>query len=70
MKISVDKELCMGHGMCGALAAEVFEISDDGFNEMGTFEVPTDQEAAATRGARACPERAIQITGKDQGSAR
>lgn len=70
MKINVDREICMGHGMCNAMAAEVFEISDDGFNEMGTFEVPAGKEATATRGARACPEQAIQITREDQGSAR
>lgn len=61
MKVSVDQELCMGHGMCNAMAADVYEINDDGFNEMGAFEVAAGHEAAAERGARACPEQAIRI---------
>lgn len=62
MKVNVDRETCMGHGMCNTIAPEVYEISDDGFNEMGTFEVPAGKEAVAARGARSCPERAIQTT--------
>jgi len=65
MRITVDKDLCMGHAMCNAMAPDVYEVSDDGFNEMGAFEVPAGQEDAAGRGARACPEQAIQISGRE-----
>ncbi|WP_433728981.1 ferredoxin [Actinoplanes sp. CA-051413] len=62
MKIKIDADSCMGHGMCSALAPEVYEINGDtGFNEMGEFEVEEDRHAAAARGASACPERAIRL---------
>ncbi|AGL15953.1 ferredoxin [Actinoplanes sp. N902-109] len=62
MKIRVDPDGCMGHGMCQALAPDVYEINEtSGVNEMGDFEVAPGQEAAATRGAAACPERAIAV---------
>lgn len=61
MKAAVDRNLCQGHAMCNALAPEVYEVNDDGFNEMGVFAVPVGREAAAARGAGACPERAITI---------
>ncbi|MFD0344527.1 ferredoxin [Streptomyces sp. NPDC127117] len=61
MKVRVDPELCMGHTMCQARAAEVFTLSEDGFNEMGEFDVPDGLAAAVRRGAVACPERAITI---------
>ena len=61
MKGSVDEGLCMGHGMCAALAPGVYEVSELGTNEMGDFEVPPGAETAARRGARACPERAIVL---------
>ena len=64
MKIKVDTGRCMGHGMCNALAPEVYEITDDGFNEMGEFEVQPERYEAARRGANACPERIIAVVGK------
>jgi len=51
----------MGHTMCQARAAEVYRITDEGFNEMGEFEVPDELRDAVRRGAVACPERAILI---------
>ena len=62
MRVSVDPDGCMGHGMCQALAPEVYEINEiSGVNEMGDFEADPGLEAAVARGAAACPERAIAI---------
>jgi ferredoxin len=62
MKVHVDAEKCMGHGMCAALVSELFQVNDEsGFNEMGEFEISSEQEAAALRGVSACPERAITV---------
>lgn len=62
MKLEVDKALCSGHARCAATAPEIYELDDDGFNALTVLEVPSDLEAAAVRGADACPERAITIT--------
>lgn len=62
MKVRVDTDRCMGHGMCDALAHEVFRVDpESGFNEMGEFEVPDGQRAIVERGVSGCPERAISI---------
>ena len=62
MKVQVDQERCMGHGMCSALAPSLYRINvDTGFNEMGEFEISLERRADAERGVAACPERAISI---------
>jgi ferredoxin len=62
MKIRVDSEKCMGHGMCTTFAPGVFHVNDDsGYNEMGEFEISPEQLPAAQRGAAACPEQAISL---------
>jgi len=63
MRVTVDGSRCMGHSMCTALAPEVYQVSDEGFNEMGEFDVPTERVAAARRGASACPEHIIEVEG-------
>jgi len=70
MKIRVSADLCCGAQRCVAVAPDVFAIRD-GFNALvGAAEdhvVPAPLEASAVRGARACPERAIQILDDDAG---
>ena len=63
MKYIVDPALCCGHGQCYALAPDVYEACEDGYNaEAGnTVEVAPDQEDAAREGAMACPESAILV---------
>jgi ferredoxin len=61
MKIEVNAGLCSGHARCNAAAPEVYELDDAGFCAVTTLEVAPEQEAAAVRGAQACPERAITI---------
>ncbi len=61
MKVSVIPGKCTGHARCAAVAPDVYQLSDDGFLEVSNLEVPPGLERNALRGARACPERAIQI---------
>ncbi|PRY34882.1 ferredoxin [Umezawaea tangerina] len=61
LRIKVDGGVCMGHAMCNALAPEVYEVDDAGFNRMGEFELDPAGRGAAERGASACPERAISF---------
>ncbi|HEX3964460.1 MAG TPA: ferredoxin [Trebonia sp.] len=61
MKIEVNAALCSGHARCNAAAPEIYELDDSGFCAITTLDVTPDQEAAAVRGAGACPERAITI---------
>jgi ferredoxin len=63
MKYVVDEAMCSGHGLCAAVAPEVYTLDDEGFNaEIGqTLEVPAGKELAAREGARGCPEAALAI---------
>ncbi len=61
MKIDVNSALCSGHARCNATAPEIYELDDSGFCAITTLDVEPGLEAAALRGAAACPERAITI---------
>jgi ferredoxin len=65
MRVSVDAEVCTGHGRCYALAPELFEPDDFGHCEVLLADgvVPSELEAAARRGAESCPEQAISVEG-------
>jgi ferredoxin len=43
------------------MAPQVYTVTDDGFNEMGEFEVSAALAEFAREGARACPEGAITV---------
>ncbi len=61
MKIELRPGKCVGHARCAAVAPSVYELDDNGYLTQGVKEVPVGQETAASRGARACPERAILV---------
>ena len=64
MRISIDHEMCTGHGRCYALAPELFEADDEGYGQVtdATGTVPSGLEDAARRAVSNCPERAITLT--------
>jgi ferredoxin len=63
MQIKIDAQLCSGHGRCAKFGPEIYRLDDNGYNaDRGkTLPVAQEHEAAARRGARFCPERAISI---------
>jgi ferredoxin len=62
MRVRVDHEKCTGHGRCYALAPEVYEPDDEGSCVIPNAQVPPEHADAARRGARNCPEEAIEIS--------
>jgi ferredoxin len=66
--VNVDLERCQGHGLCSAVAPEIYELDDDGFCTIGQVELPADQLSQATLGAKNCPEMAITVTELDESS--
>ncbi|MDB5444865.1 MAG: 4Fe-4S single cluster domain [Phenylobacterium sp.] len=64
MKVRVAPDLCCGAQRCAIVAPEFYTLVD-GYNALvGQSEpqsVPPELEQVAVRGARACPESAIQI---------
>ena len=61
MKIRIDKAACVGNARCWAVSEALFPLDDDGYIDVEEFEVPSGMEDLARRGARACPERVIQV---------
>jgi len=61
MKVSVDADLCTGHGRCYAVAAQVYTPDGEGYNVArgGVIDVPAGHEEEALRGLRSCPEGAL-----------
>ncbi|MYW70027.1 ferredoxin [Streptomyces sp. SID8379] len=66
MRIEVDKERCVGAGMCALTAPDVFTQDDDGFSEV----LPGRDTAAAEQplvkeAVRACPVSAVELVTGD-----
>ncbi|MFI7387801.1 ferredoxin [Streptomyces sp. NPDC049813] len=65
VRIEVDKERCVGAGMCALTAPDVFTQDDDGVSEVlpgaatAAGEHPMVKEAV-----RACPVGAVTLTGQ------
>jgi ferredoxin len=61
-RIQVDRDRCVGGGMCALVAPDVFTQDDDGLNEI--IEGQEHSSGSAVRAAiRACPVQAIRIGG-------
>ena len=61
MKATVDKNLCIGCGVCEQICDAVFEIKGD-LAEPKVDIVSADAEASCREAAEACPVEAITIT--------
>lgn len=63
--LSVDLDVCQGHGQCQAAAPELFEVRDDGLSHV-LGDVSTEEELAKARQAQfRCPVDAIEIVEAD-----
>jgi ferredoxin len=55
-KITLDQGLCIGCGVCAAIAPDVFAIGDDGLAVLLVSEADGAEDAAAS-----CPAQAIIV---------
>jgi ferredoxin len=60
MRISVDMDLCQGHGVCCSEAPTLFELDGDKVRVLDAVPAPASH-AAARLAAKYCPTRAISI---------
>ena len=61
MRVSVDDEVCAGHGVCTVLCPEVFVLEDEGYARAVVQEVPTKHEPAVRDAQMRCPTGAIHV---------
>lgn len=65
--VSINRDICIGCGMCTAIADAIFELSDDG---LASVKIPNgeltnaDDEDVAEQAKDACPSGAIEIEEK------
>jgi len=61
MKASIDREGCIGCGLCPSICPEVFRMAEDGFAEVYVDEVPEGAEEAAKEAEESCPVSVIRV---------
>ena len=62
MKITVDKETCIGCGSCAAICPAVFEMAEDGKSEVKkNLKISKDLLQCAESAAEACPVQVIRV---------
>lgn len=61
MRVIVHKDKCQGHARCWAMAPDIFDLDDEGYIKPGDLDIAEADEKRAWRGAKSCPERALEI---------
>lgn len=62
MKATVNKNACIGCGVCTSIASSIFAIKDEGLAEnIFGEEVPSDFEDSVNEASEVCPVSAIEI---------
>ncbi len=62
-RVQVDRERCVGSGVCESLAPEVFEIDDDGVLQVHREEPTADDMDGVRDAVQSCPARALVLDG-------
>ena len=62
MRVTVDQDMCEGHGICVDIAPEIFVLREDGLAEVILADPPAEMNEAAGDAARRCPASAISVT--------
>jgi ferredoxin len=61
MRVTADRRICVGAGMCVLAAPEIFDQDDDGIVKVLRTAPEEGEEAAAGEAAHLCPSGAVQI---------
>lgn len=61
MKAFVDKETCIGCGLCPTICPEIFEMDDDGKAVAKDIEISAAHEDDAKDAEISCPVSAIKV---------
>ncbi|MFJ3879014.1 ferredoxin [Streptomyces sp. NPDC090077] len=61
MRISVDRDVCIGAGQCVLTAPQVFEQDEDGFGGVRPGRADGGGSPLVREAARACPVSAVTV---------
>lgn len=61
IRVEVDQDICIGAGQCEALAAHLFEVSDEGLSHVIGQPTSEDDRDLAEQAEDACPSGAIRV---------
>jgi ferredoxin len=61
MRIAVDRDRCVGYGLCAETAPDLLELDDDGNLVIAAGELPPDAGGRAASAVRVCPVAALRI---------
>ena len=61
MKITVDRDRCVGSAYCQRIAPAIFDVGDDGIAVVLDADVASAQAAAVREAEADCPSMAISI---------
>lgn len=61
MKAKLDRNGCIGCGLCAQTCPEVFRIADDGVAEVFLEDVPASAEDNAVEAQNGCPVSVITV---------
>lgn len=61
MKAFVDRDACIGCGLCTTICPEVFEMDDEGIATVIADPIPADAKETAIEAKDSCPTEAISI---------
>ncbi|MYX97734.1 ferredoxin [Streptomyces sp. SID486] len=63
MRVTADRDRCVGSGQCAMLSPEVFDQDDDGLVEVLREEPDAALREEVLRAADLCPARSISVHG-------
>jgi ferredoxin len=61
MRVTADRTVCIGAGLCALTAPDVFDQDDDGLVKVLTANPDGGNETAAREAGNICPSGAVQI---------
>lgn len=62
MRVTVDRDRCVGNGVCEAMAPELFVVDDNGEVELQFAEIPPEQQQLVLDAVSSCPAQALRTT--------
>lgn len=61
MKGNVDKDKCIGCGLCPSICPEIFEMDDDDKAKAKNIDIPEGEIDSAKEAEESCPVNAISV---------